>query len=452
MIFRRRNPRRQLPKLNPAHVDSIRRRRSKLHFDYYLKRYGPLFVITTFGYGFYRFMTGYVRDSFAGTYAPINELAPQDYQPGLSTSTSSVMPISNDNQDMNTTALIINNLNENNIDTNITMPYSNKSYNRSLYYRPKARGRKTYYKKKRAYNNKKPYSKKKRYQRKYNRQYVPYNVKRYIKTVSQSTVDNQSVATWRDIAPSQISCEENQCNYASYVFLDVNQLEDAIDQMKVINVNTNNAEATAMDPTAQDGLRTKILNAQSSFTIRNNGRTPCYLEARWLFVKRRMTASDTPTSIFEDGLENRGITSNETTDLRFNVYDSPEYNNFFKIYKYRKYYIQPSQEVHIVLRRTRPFIYDPDHFDKHNASDSQSKFTQWLHFRIQGVVSHDDTTTNLVGTCDATLDVVRTTHIKFSSIMGQGYRYYVVGSGALNTQTAGSKVNIPSVDEVGETL
>lgn len=296
--------------------------------------------------------------------------------------------------------------------------------------------------------------KKKNYRKKrtYKKSKISRGVKKYIKKVTQDKLNNLSTGTWRDIAPSQLSCEENQCSYASYVLLDVNQIEDAIDQMKVINVSTGNATATAMDPTTQDGLRTNIINAKSKFMIRNNGKTPCHLECRWLFVKKRMTASQTPTSVFEDGLENKLITSSEITDLRFNVYDSREYNNFFKIYKYKKYYLNPGDEIELEICRNKSYLYDPDHFDQHSASDSQPGLTQWLHFRMQGVVSHDDTTTNLVGTCDATLDVVRLTHIKFSSIMGQGFKYAVVGGGSLDTQSAGSKVNIPATDEVGETL
>ena len=119
-------------------------------------------------------------------------------------------------------------------------------------------------------------------------------MRRYIKKVAQSKVDNQSTGTWRDIDSGQISCNENSCAYGSYVFLDVGMIEDAIDQMKVINVSAGSAAETAMDPTAQDGLRTRIVNAKQTWEIRNNAKTPCYLEVRWLFVKRRMTDSDTP--------------------------------------------------------------------------------------------------------------------------------------------------------------
>lgn len=424
----------------------IAQRQKKRSIRKIFDRYGPITVLGALFYGGYKLVTGPTVDAFAGTYAP--EFNPDEYPPIIPIQTPILGDITkSEEQDYNK---LNNNIKNKNI-TNIDMPSKQSSYvsskrsyskyNRKNYSKKKQIKKRTY--------KKKQYGKRKQY---YSKPYLTYAMKKYIKNVATSKIDNQAVGTWRDIDSGQISCEENQCAYSSQVFLDVNQIENAIDDMKVINVSTGNASATDMDPTTQDGLKTKIINAYSEINIRNNGKTPCYLEVRWLFTRRRTTATATPSSIFEDGLENKLITANETTDLRFNVWDSPEYNRFFKTYKYRKYYMLPSQELMLKICRKKPYLYDPDHFDQHSASDGQPGLTQWLHFRIRGVVAHDDTTTNLVGTCDATLDYIRTTHIKFSSVMGQGFKYCVTGASTLDTMTAGSVVNIPSTDETGEQL
>lgn len=74
-------------------------------------------------------------------------------------------------------------------------------------------------------------------------------------------------------------------------------------------------------------------------------------------------------------------------------------------------------------------------------------------FRLEGVVSHDDTTTTNVGTCDTTLDYVVKSHIKFSGIGGSlKVKNLIVGSGALDAQAIDAKVVVDSIDEVTETL
>lgn len=296
------------------------------------------------------------------------------------------------------------------------------------------------------------------YGKKYKKQTRKYkkgiskNIKRYVKKVAQDKVDNQATGTWRNIYSEQISCAENSYGNTVKPFLDVTQIEDAIDQMQVINVSAGSAAATAINPTTQDGLRTRIISARCDYEFRNNSRTPCYLEVIKLFVKRRMSATETPLTIYEDGLEDRQITSNELTDLRFNIWDSPAFKRFFKVYSRKVYLVNPGDQVNCHQVRKKPFIYDPDKFDQFSASDSQPGMTQWIMFRLRGVVGHDDVTNSQVGTVDSTLDFISTQHIKFSSVMGQGFKYYVTGGGSLDTFGSGSVVNIASVDETGEVL
>lgn len=285
--------------------------------------------------------------------------------------------------------------------------------------------------------------------RKYKKR-VNKSTRNYIKKVTSSAQDSSAV-TWRDIDSGQISCEANQCSYNNLNFLLHTQIEDALDQGKLLDPNAGTLTEVDADLTSINGLRVKIINAHSQWTFRNNGQTPCDVKCYYVFLKRRIGTADGMSTIFEDGLENLGITTNELTDLRFDVYDSPTFKQFYKVWKVRKYRVNAGDELTLTLRRKTPFVYDPDLFDKHSASSKQHRIYQGVFLRMSGVVSHDDTTTSNVGTCNATLDFVNQTHIKFSTSAGLKLKNLVVSSNSLDAQTT-PKVNIEDVAEVSETL
>lgn len=290
------------------------------------------------------------------------------------------------------------------------------------------------------------YRRRRKYKKKVNR-----STRKYIKKVVDNAGDTSTVVH-RNISSSQISCEANECSYSFLSFLDHSSIEGALDQAKILDPNAGTLTEVEVDLNTIDGLKVKIINAKAIRTFRNNGQTPCNLECYYLFAKKRMGTAVTPLTILEDGLENAGITTNELTDLRFNVYDSKSFNDFFRIMRVKKYRVNAGDEVEIQLNRRKPFIYDPDIFDDHSASSKQPKIYQAVLVRMSGVVSHDDTTTTNVGTCNATLDYMDLTHIKYSvSSNGLRLKNLVVGASGLDAQTT-PKVNIEDVAEVAETL
>ncbi len=300
---------------------------------------------------------------------------------------------------------------------------------------------------------------KKRYGRKggkrgQRKDYVAPSIKKYVKQLIKQNELNASTNTWRDVDSGQISVAENQCSYSSFPFLTQALIEDALDQMTTIQSASGVTTETSTNPVSgtNKGVEIDIINALSTFNFRNNSATPVNMECYWLFVKRRLDASNTPQAVFEEGLENLGIESAEVTDLRFNVHDSPDIRRYFKVFKKRKYMVNGGDEVTLTLSRKTPFKYDPTDFDNHDASFQDPRWTQWLFVRLVGVTAHDDTTTTLVGTCDATLDFIRRDHIKFSSNISAGYRHLLVGANSLDAMAAGSVVDIEQISQVGESL
>lgn len=282
--------------------------------------------------------------------------------------------------------------------------------------------------------------------------YVPKGVKKYVKSVVSNSENNQ-VGVYRNINSGQISCSANECAYSVIEFLYADYIELAINNAKILDPNAGTLTEVSANLSTIDNLRTKIINAKREITLRNNAKTPCDLECYWVFAKQRCASTLTPLTAFEDGLENCGITTNELTDIRFNLRDSKSFRDYFKVYKYRKYRINGGDEISCSLNRKKPFIYDPDLQDDSSTSYKMPRQYMALVFRIVGVVSHDDTTTTNVGTCDATLDYVDIAHLKFSSSpSSMKLKNFISGTGSLDAQAVGAKVNTTDVTEVAETL
>lgn len=306
--------------------------------------------------------------------------------------------------------------------------------------------------KKRTYRRKKAYPKKRYNKKRYSRRtngYIPKQLIRYVNRAVSNKSDNSSICTWRDVDSGQISCEANQVSYTPIDFLTAAQIENAIDQAKILDPAGGTLAEVTVDLTTIDGLKTKILNAKLVRTLRNNGQTPCTIKCYYVFSKMRVAQS--MSIAFEDGLENSGIIANELTDCRFDVYDSHTFKQFFDIKRVKTFRLGAGDEVTLQLNRRRPFLYDPDLLDQHSASQKVPKVYQGIFIRMEGVVSHDDTDTSAVGTCNATLDWVEHCHIKYSVNSGMKLKNLLVGSGAFDAQVT-PKVNIDQVIEVSETL
>lgn len=316
--------------------------------------------------------------------------------------------------------------------------YGNKYNNKNNNYRSANNGG--------TYGKKRRYKKKRRYNKK-----IDKRTKKYMKKIAENAADS-STLTWRDINSGQISCEVNEVSYSNFDFLDVAMIENALDNAVILDPNAGTLAKVNVDLTTIDGLKSRILNAKFLIVLRNNGFTPCDIKCYHVFAKRRMSSSENMTTVFEDGLEDIGITTGEQTNPRFDIYDSPRFRQYFKIFKVKKYRVNAGDEVTLELNRHKAFNYDPDLIDQYSANDKQPGIFQGIIVRMEGVVSHDDTTTSNVGTCNATLDWITKTHIKYSISSIGKFKQLQAGGGAYDAQAVNAKVVIEDVAEVTETL
>jgi len=181
--------------------------------------------------------------------------------------------------------------------------------------------------------------------------------------------------------------------------------------------------------------KTRILNCVHRYEIRNNGQIPVNLECYWVGYKHRSASSETPTSNFNLGMIDRGITAGATTDIRFNLYDSPQFKKYHKVFKHQKHRLNGGDELTLFLKRNKPFVYDPNDLDNSTSSARMARVCQALVIRMTGVVAHDDTTPTLVGTGNGTVDWIKFAHIKWESDPDTKFRHLQTGAGTLGTLT-----------------
>lgn len=301
---------------------------------------------------------------------------------------------------------------------------------------------------------KRPSRRRRTYRRKYSRKYkrMPTSYKKYIGKMLLKRDISEATNTYRSLLSGQLAVEANQCYYNHFTFLDYTGIRDAISQSVMRDIDTANAriEDIAIDRTdATDVANTSnvdtwILNATRVVTIRNNGGTPVILEAYWFHQRKAMTNVSTILTKLQEAFVTKGATSGTCmTDPRYNVRDAGSYfTKFFKMFKYKQFLLNAGDQVVIRLNRRRPFLYNET-----GANEQHTRpYTQHMLFRLIGVVSHDETTTSNVGTCNGTLDWTSIYHIKFNAENDQGFKYFIE-SGTWDEQTN----PIVDVDEHEET-
>lgn len=275
------------------------------------------------------------------------------------------------------------------------------------------------------------------------------------RTVSKMLLNkdiNESTNTYRSLLSGQLTVEANQCSYNHFTFLDYTGIRDAISQSVARDVDTanNRIEDIAIDRTdATDVANTSnvdtwIINATRIVTLRNNGGTPIIFEAYWFHQRKAMTNVSTILTKLQEGFVTKGATSGTCmTDPRYSVRDAGTYfSKFFKMFKYRQFLLNAGDQIVLRLSRKRPFLYNETGQNEQHTRP----YTQHMLFRLIGVVSHDETTTSNVGTCNGTIDWTSIYHIKFNSENDQGFKYFIE-SGTWDEQTT----PLVDVDEHEET-
>lgn len=279
---------------------------------------------------------------------------------------------------------------------------------------------------------------------------VSRRVRRTIKGIAGSMMDTQT-NTKRDVGTFQHTHAANQCQYDFYSLGNCSQLNSAVSDAHMPYVDSdaigivtdmNLANLTGAD------YKIKFLNMMFKLQIRNNGQMPVKLNAWWVKPKKDTNTNPTQslTKIDVDGDDN----TFSITDPRYMPYDAPGFRNEWKVYKSGKYILNAGDEVELIVQRKNPRWYDPREFTA-NANEYVKGMYLGLFMRTEGVPAHDDTTTSNVGLSDGTLDIVKRTHFKFSTMKGVKMHRVLEGTGDFDTLTT-AVVAGPDVEEIKEAL
>lgn len=300
----------------------------------------------------------------------------------------------------------------------------------------------------------KRYPRRGRKYRKYRR--LPFSYRRAVNKMMLRKDLLEATNTYRALKGDQVSCEPNQCSYFSFDFLERDTIRDALSKSVSRDIDVANTRLADIainrnditDVTQTYNVDTWIVNAHRTLTFRNNGDTPCVMECYWFHQKKSLLSTVTVLDQFQNALVAKGATSGTCmTDPRYNVRDAGSvFNRYFKMFKYRTYLLNAGDQIVVTAQRKKPFLFDR----VSTSEDQMAPFTQHILFRMVGVVSHDETNTSNVGTCNATVDVISHYHIKFNVENDQGFKKFIE-EGTYDAQTT-PVVDAANAEEVKETL
>lgn len=137
----------------------------------------------------------------------------------------------------------------------------------------------------------------------------------------------------------------------------------------------------------------------SKITIKNNYKVPCKVE---LFLcEPKVDTSITAKLAFETGITD--VTDSASTSPQVHVTDSQFFMDTWKIVRSKTKILKAGAEI-VESVYYKDFIYDPSQHDAHALFYQKSHHSHQWFIRIQGILSHDSVTADMVGIGPAKID------------------------------------------------
>lgn len=223
---------------------------------------------------------------------------------------------------------------------------------------------------------------------------------------------------WKQRVCDSVQCAVNSIAYGLSTGSDTAKIESAIDNLPVFNPSTPGTY-TFVDFTS--GNQQKEIEICSTYTqvhIKNNYDVPVSVRV-YLCIPREDT-SISPLSAIQDGLTDVGSGLTTTTPM-LAPYDSPQFNDLWKVAKCKKRQLKAGQEMfmsHVV----GSFQYDPSFVDNHGLSNQGRYGGHQYLIRVEGPVGHD-TTADEQGRLQGGIDFQRTTKYVIKYEAGADIKY-----------------------------
>lgn len=192
----------------------------------------------------------------------------------------------------------------------------------------------------------------------------------------------------------------NRCNYGSFTMIDAAAMETALASLPATTTIGSRAQVNA---TTTPQPNKWCIKTSSKFCIRNNYLHPLVLDA--YIVKPKTASNSSPSTVIGTGLTAMAISAG-IIDINTSFY--PSHSKYFvdgwKTLRHEKVTLEAGAEI--VLSHYETFRnYDTKYADI-NTQTYLPKYSRVLMLRIQGVCSHDVTTSTLVGISEAQVDIV----------------------------------------------
>lgn len=214
----------------------------------------------------------------------------------------------------------------------------------------------------------------------------------------------------KHIQSTQWTSSENKCSYHTLTVNNRDTIRTILND--AIRTNTATGESTVDYSTSTvNNLKVKFKSTMMKIRIKNNSSFGARLHV-WTVQPKRLDSTTVNSRIaaFFDDQSGDSTTSYET-ELTYWPKHASQFRMHYKMYDHKAYELAPGAEC-TVVRFGPKFTWNEDYENDHSNQYAPYRTRHFL-FRLEGVVSHDQTTTTSVGVGESALDVVYEQHWTF---------------------------------------
>lgn len=226
-------------------------------------------------------------------------------------------------------------------------------------------------------------------------------------------------------ASNEVSCAQNSYSTSVFDGSKVSFIENAIDNLPTFDPSNPGTYTFVNFNTGLQQRQIEIASTFTSCTIKNNYRVPVRFRI-YLCIPREDT-SITPSEAMENGLTDVGSGLDTTTPM-LSPFDSPQFNDLWKVVKTRKGILQPGRGA-AVSHVIGSFMFDPSFVDSHGLVYQGRYGAHAYLVRVEGLLGHDTVTLTQHGNLEGGVDVQRLTKYVIKYEAGADIKYIEVVDG-----------------------
>lgn len=266
--------------------------------------------------------------------------------------------------------------------------------------------------------------------------------------ISRSTKYLESpIQVDRHLNGDSISCAVNLCSYNEYFIGSTTTLEGLLaNYKKVDDAGAGDAVNTITMSTAGYNCRLKIVSGTEKLTMRNSIKIPVQVDLYWITPK--YNASSAPSACLEHGADDLSLGDSDwQVEPWFYPGHAKTFRDLYRVDRHKKVFLEPGQSTVAWLKMKPNITYDPNTND-YNSHTYRRRFCKFMLIRLQGTVSHDQTTNTNVGFGDARLDIVRQTTYKYRFVQANNIKYDQY-TDALDALAVAEQPGVDIADDIG---